>query len=155
MTHNGWCIVKHQTNKRCFQWDPLVDVHQIFLLLNNLHLKVKVFHKWIERYPFLDQYYICIHVISNGIYVKYKWTPVFMGQVGEGCGLKYCTATKRVPGAIYRVRTLEGFWGTLPVWDQGWSPVAGNGFSAFQRAKMSCQDTQLNTISCIFIQRSN
>ena len=52
--------------------------------------------------------YTCIFN-SNGIYVKYKLIPVFMGQVGEGCGLKYWTATKLVPGAIHRVRTLEGF----------------------------------------------
>ena len=29
--------------------------------------------------------------------------------------------------------------------------MAGNGFRAFQRAEMSPQDTQLNTISCIFL----
>ena len=33
---------------------------------------------------------------------------------------------------------------------RGLSPVAENGFKAFHRAKMSPQDTQVNTISCIF-----
>ena len=35
-------------------------------------------------------------------------------------------------------------------WGMGWSPVVETGFRAFQRAKMSPQDTQINTINCIF-----
>ena len=50
---------------------------------------------------------------------------------------------------------LRGSGGTLPVLGPGVSPVAENGFRTFQRAKMSPHDTQLNTISCIFFQKSN
>ena len=41
--------------------------------------------------------------------------------------------------------------GVPPCIGPGVSPVAENGFRAFQRAKMSPQDTQLNTLSCIFL----
>ena len=37
------------------------------------------------------------------------------------------------------------------VQDQGRSPVAENGFRACQRAKLSSKDTQMYTISCIFL----
>ena len=46
---------------------------------------------------------------------------------------------------------LSGSGGTPSVLGQGWSPEAENGFRAFQKAKQSPQDTQLNTISCIFL----
>ena len=57
---------------------------------------------------------------------------------------------RRVNEAFNRVHTLERVWGTPPVWAR-WSPLAENGYRAFQRAKMSPLDTQLNTISCIFL----
>ena len=61
------------------------------------------------------------------------------------------TVSRRVPEACYRVHTLE--W--VCVWGQGLSHVTENGLRAFQRSKMSAQDTLLNTICCIFFQKSN
>ena len=67
--------------------------------------------------------------------------------------------TLRQLGAFLRyfiVHTLlKGSGGTPSVWGQGISPVAENGFRAFQMAKMSYQDTQLNTFSCIILQKSS
>ena len=59
------------------------------------------------------------------------------------------------PVAFYRVRILEGMWGLSPCMGSGVKPVAKNSFRTFQRAKMSPQDTQLNTISYIFLPKSN
>ena len=53
---------------------------------------------------------------------------------------------KRVLQEIYRVRTLDGVCMGPVV-----KPCATNGFRAFQMAKLSPQDTQLNTISGIFL----
>ena len=58
---------------------------------------------------------------------------------------------RSVPGAFYKVLTLDGVWGYSPCMGPGVNPVAENGFRAFPIAKMSPQDKQLNTISCIFI----
>ena len=44
-------------------------------------------------------------------------------------------------------------WGLSPCMGSGEKPVTKNSFRTFQRAKMSPQDTQLNTISYIFLQR--
>ena len=57
---------------------------------------------------------------------------------------------RRVTEAFNIVNTLERVWGFPPVWAR-WSPLAENGYRAFRRAKMSPLDTQLNTISCIFL----
>ena len=45
----------------------------------------------------------------------------------------------------------RGVWGYSPVWGQEWNPVAENGSRAFQRAIMSPQDMQLNTINFILL----
>ena len=60
---------------------------------------------------------------------------------------------RRVPEAICSVRTSEGVWGYSPCMGTGEKPCGTNGFRAFQRAKMSPQDMQLNTISYIFLQK--
>ena len=67
--------------------------------------------------------------------------------------------TLRQSGAFLRYfivhALLKGSGGTPSVWGQGLSSVTENGFRAFQRAKMSHQDTQLNTFSCIVLQKSS
>ena len=52
-----------------------------------------------------------------------------------------------VTEAFYRVCSLEGSGGTPPVWARGEVLWQKKGFRAFQRAKMSPQDTQLNTFA--------
>ena len=44
-------------------------------------------------------------------------------------------------GHFIEYALLRGSVGTLFVWGQGCFPVTGNNFRAFQRAKMSPQDT--------------
>ena len=52
----------------------------------------------------------------------------------------------RASEVFYRVRTHGG--GTLSLFGARGNPVAEYGFNAFHGAKMSSQDTQLNTMSC-------
>ena len=52
---------------------------------------------------------------------------------------------------FYRVRTLDGVWGYSPCMDPGMKYYGRNCLRAFQRAKMSPAETQLNTISCILL----
>ena len=76
------------------------------------------------------------------------------GGWGEGTLIKI---PRCGPDAFYRVHTLGGIWGLSPCMGSGAKPVAKNSFRSFQRAKMSPQDTQLNTIPCsyIFLPKSN
>ena len=50
---------------------------------------------------------------------------------------------------------LRGSGDYPPCMGSGAKPVAKNSLRAFQRTKMSPQDTQLNTISYIFLPKSN
>ena len=59
------------------------------------------------------------------------------------------------PDAFYRVRILEGIWGLSPLYGVRGEACGKTSLRAFQRTKMSPQDTQLNTISYIFLPKSN
>ena len=86
--------------------------------------------------------------------IRYVYTPRRESVCGGGGGT--LTIIHRcVPDAFYRVRTLDGISDYPPCMGSGAKPVAKNRFRAFQRAKTSPQDTQLNTISYIFLPKSN
>ena len=77
----------------------------------------------------------------------------------------YCFPLKYIwyiyPGAFlihfieYTLLKGSGGYPPPPCMGSGAKPVAKNSFRAFQNAKMSPQDTQLNTISYIFLPKSN
>ena len=71
--------------------------------------------------------------------VKTDWYIILIGKELT-CTRKLMLeiSIRRVHGAFYRVPTLN----SPPMCSQGFSSFAENGFNAFHRAKMSCEDTQ-------------
>ena len=87
--------------------------------------------------------------------IRYVYTPRRECVCGVGEEGTLIIIPRCVPDAFYRVRIHEGIWGLSPMYGVRGKACGKNSLRAFQRAKMSPQDTQLNTISYIFLPKSN